>query len=390
LGFAAAVVIAAVSDGLTAEMIENGTNALSGQLQLHAKGYLPARHIYDTMGDSGVSIDSLVAIMDAQPGVIAAAPRIFGGGLLSTAEHTEAAMLVGLDPAREARVSKLIEGITEGRAPRAGAHEIAIGSETARRLHAALDTDLVVVAPAADGTLGNDLYAVVGIFHTGLADLDAGVAVMPLASLQTLLVLPPNRVHEIAASVRNPWDAPAIADALSRAAAVARSGVAVEAWTVFRPELESYAAIAKGSNGLLIGIVFLMAIFGVTNTLLMSTFERRREFAMEQALGVTGGAVARTVVYEGLVLGVASLLVGAVIAGPILYWWHVAPPDLSGAVGNMTISGALVRPVLRAELSWSVPIQAAFALLVTSILAALYPAFRATRIPPADALGGRA
>jgi len=72
-----------------------------------------------------------------------------------------------------------------------------------------------------------------------------------------------------------------------------------------------------------------------------------------------------------------------------VYWWHAAPPDLSHFVGGFTVSGALVRPVLRAEPSWRAPLQAATALLVTSLLAALYPAFRATRIPPADALAGR-
>ncbi len=388
-GFVAAIVMAAVSDGMTAEMIENGTHALSGQIQLHARDYLPARHIYDTIGDSGVTVDQLVAAVEAQPGVLAAAPRVYGAGLLSTAAHTEAAMIVGMDPAREPAVSRLAASINEGRAPREGAKEIAIGSETARRLHVAVDTQIVVVAPAADGSLGNDLYVVSGVFHTGLADLDAGMAVMSLDALQALLVLPAGRVHEIAVSVRQPWGAPAIAHAVAATPAAARAGLAVESWTQFRPELASYAALARGSNGLLIAIVFLMAVFGVTNTLLMSTFERRREFAVEQALGVSDGAVARTVVYEGLVLGLCSLLAGAIIAAPILYWWHAAPLDLSRLIGNFTVSGALVRPVLRAEPSWGVPLQAAAALLVTSIIAALYPAFRATRIPPADAMGGR-
>jgi ABC-type lipoprotein release transport system permease subunit len=67
----------------------------------------------------------------------------------------------------------------------------------------------------------------------------------------------------------------------------------------------------------------------------------------------------------------------------------VSPLDLSRFVGNMTMSGALVRPVFRAEPSLSTPVICAVALLVTSILAALYPAWRATRTPPADALGGR-
>jgi lipoprotein-releasing system permease protein len=189
--------------------------------------------------------------------------------------------------------------------------------------------------------------------------------------------------------VRDPWAAPAVARALAANDALARLGVTVEPWTTFRPELANYAELAKGWNGVLIAIVFLMAVFGVTNTLLMSTFERRREFAVEGALGVGRAALARTVIYEGLVLGIVSLSIGAVLAAVVVSWWHRAPPDLSRFVGSFTVSGALVRPVLRAEPSWQAPLEAGLALLVTSLLAALYPAFRATRIAPADALAGR-
>ena len=187
----------------------------------------------------------------------------------------------------------------------------------------------------------------------------------------------------------DPWAAPALARALAADSVFEGLDVTVEPWTTFRPELANYAQLAKAWNGVLIAIVFLMAVFGVTNTLLMSTFERRREFAVEGALGVGRGAVARTVIYEGIVLGVVSLTIGAVLAAVVVYWWHARPPDLSRFVGAFTVSGALVRPVLRAEPSWQAPLQAAGALLVTSLLAALYPAFRATRIAPADVLAGR-
>jgi ABC-type lipoprotein release transport system permease subunit len=390
LGFAATVVMVAVSDGMTAEMIDNGTGILSGQVQLHASGYLPERETYATIGGAGgANLDTLLGAVATLPGVTGAAPRVYGGGLISAGTHTIAAQVAGMDPAREHGVSRVLQAIVAGTAPAPGSRTIAVGEESARKLAVRPGDTVVVVAPAADGSLGNDLYEVSGVFHTGLAELDAGFAVLPLPALQGLLALEPGRVHEIAVTVRDPWSAPAVARALAADPALARLEVAVEPWTTFRPEMAQYARLARAWNGLLIAIVFLMATFGVTNTLLMSTFERRREFAVEGALGAGRGAIARTVVYEGLLLGAASLAVGAVLAAAVVYWWHIAPLDLSRFVGAFTLSGALVRPVLRAVPTWQAPLQAAAALLLTSLLAALYPAFRATRIPPADALAGR-
>jgi ABC-type lipoprotein release transport system permease subunit len=389
-GFAAAVVMVALSDGMTAELIDNGTRSLAGQIQIHAKDYLPARHTWATVGaDSGVDLARLLARVDSEPGVTAAAPRVYGGGLISAGDHTVAGLLLGVDPAREPGVSDLLKSITQGAPPRAGTHDIAIGTETARRLHAQVGDTIVLVAPAADGSMGNDLYEVRGIYHTGLDALDAGMGVLPIDALQSLLALAPNRVHEIAIAVSDPWSAAPIAERLAAMPTLAGLHATVEPWNTFRPELAQYANLAKSTNGFFIAIVFLMAIFGVTNTLLMSTFERRREFAVEQALGVDARVLARTVVYEGIVLGVLSLVAGALIAAPIVYWWHVAPLDLSRFVGDMTMTGALVHPVFRADPSIGTPLISAVALLVTSILAALYPAWRATRVPPADALGGR-
>ncbi len=389
-GYLAAVVIVGVSDGIVAEMIDNGTSLLQGQVQVHAPGYLPERSLYATLGgDSGMALSPVLERLRALPGVTGAAPRVLGGGLVSAGSQTSGAVLMGEDPALEPGVSRLMASIQRGRAPAAGTRQVLIGAEMARKLGVGPGSEVVLVAPAADGSLGNDLFTVSGVYRTGVRELDAAYALLPIGTLQSLLALAPGRVHEIALALADPWAATAVADSARAVLAAAGAAADVRAWPRFRPEIADYARLARASNWILIAIVFAMAVFGVANTMLMATFERRREFAVVRALGTTRSGVARTVVYEGLMLGAFALVAGALLTAPILVWWHRSPPDMSFLYGGFTMAGALVRPVLRVQYSLEAPLLAAAALLVTAVLAAAYPAWRATRVPPADALSDR-
>jgi ABC-type lipoprotein release transport system permease subunit len=149
-----------------------------------------------------------------------------------------------------------------------------------------------------------------------------------------------------------------------------------------------YAQLVEAWYFIVILIVFAIAVFGVANTMLMTTFERRREFAVMLALGTGPGAVLLSVIAEAIALGFLSLLVGAAITFPIMFWWHNAPPDLSWIYGEFTMFGALMRPTLRVEYNFPMAVWAAVALLVTALVSALYPAARASRVPPADTLSG--
>ena len=388
-GYLASVTMIGIWHGIVAEMIETGTNLVSGQLQLHAPDYYPERSMYATLGGrEGIDVDELVRLTRETPGIVAASPRVYGGGLVSSGSETVAGMLVGVDPDHEVEVTRLLATPVEGRAPRAGEREIFIGRDMADVLGVGVGGEVVLVAPAADGSLGNDLYRVSGVFETGMTALDGSLGILPIRSLQELLALPENRIHEVAVALEDPWTAAALGDSL--AAAIGVRGldypVSPRPWTVFRAELAAYADLAGAVNGIIVGIVFIMAMFGVANTMLLGTFERRREFAVVRALGTGPSSVACTVVYEGLILGVVALTAGALLSVPVLYWLHNYPPDLSNLFGAFTMNGAVIRPVLRADYTVQGPLVSAVALLITSILSAFYPAYRAVKILPADAL----
>ena len=389
VSYFAVVFMIGFSEGLMVEMVENATGLVSGQIEIHDAEYRPERSLYDTIGGrDGADVARLLEGIAADAGVVAVAPRVYAGGLISSGESTSASMLMGVDPQRERSVSRFLDELVDGRVPEPGRNELAIGAEMARQLAVGVGDDVVVVATGADGSMGNDLYAVAGIFRTGMVELDASTAVLPLTDLQTLITLDPSRIHEIAVATEDPWIADDTAGRLVAVLTPDDLALEVAPWTELNPVIVEFVALLDAFYFVIFFIVFGIAIFGVANTMLMATYERRREIAVMLALGATPRSVVKTVLYEAAAMGLVALAFGLAVSLPLMLWWHNAPPDLSGLYGDLTMQGVLLRPVLRVELNLAIWIWGGVALVVTALLAALYPAARAARVPPADTLSG--
>ena len=387
-GFVAAVLMMGLMNGMMQEMVSNGTEVVTGQIQIHAEGYRPERSIHGTMGGrEGLDIGALVAAAAAQEGVAGVAPRLYGGGLVSSGDETVGAVFMGVDPAREPGVSRFASVFVEGGMP--GPGEVAVGAALAEKIGIAVGNEAVLVAPAADGSTGNDLFVVAGIFRMDLGGFDDSYALLELGTLQDFLAMDRTRIHEVAISVDRVRDADDVAERVAVAAAGLSPDLVTEPWSVFLGQLYFVVSLASAMNSIVAFIIFGMAVFGVANTMLLATFERRREFAVARALGTSGGALGRIVVYEGLLLGVVALAAGAVLAFPLLAHIHANPIDLSSFVGTYSFMGSAIRPLLTVEYSFQEPLVSAVALLGTGIVSALLPAWRAARLPPADVLADR-
>jgi len=388
-GYFAVIFMIGFADGLKVEMIENGTGLMTGQIQIHSPRYRPDRSLYETLGGrAGTDFEAVIRTVVRDPAVVAAAPRVYGAGLLSSGQSTRGGMLMGIDLDREPGVSRLGNSLSQGRAPTPAANELLIGTEMARRLELQVGDEVILVAPAADGSMGNDIFRVCGLYRTGMAELDGAFALVPIRSLQRLLALDPGRIHEIAVSTTDPWLAPEAGRRL--AAELAPLGVELEVldWTGLRPEMLEYALLMDSWYSIVVIIVFAIALFGVANTMLMSTFERRREFSVMLALGARPHQILLTVISEATALGWISLVLGVAVTFPLIAWWHQYPIDLSWIYGDLTMLGALIRPVLRIEYNFPMSVWTGLALLLTAVTAGLYPAARAAWMPPADTLSG--
>ena len=387
-GFVASVLMIGYMHGIVEELVSNGTRVATGQVRIQAADYQPERSIHRTMGGrEGLDVDALLAAVEAQDGVTGAAPRLYGGGLVSSGDETVGAVLVGVDPGREETVSRFASGLVAGRMP--GPREIVLGDGMAETIEAGVGDEVVLVAPAADGSTGNDLLTVSGIFSVGVGAYDDSYALLEMASLGELMAMDPGRIHEVAVSVTRIREPEVAAARIGEAVAEVAPGLRTEPWSAFLDQLFFMVNYVDAVNGVVAVLIFGMAAFGVANAMLIATFERRREFAVARSLGTSGGGIGRIVIYEGLLLGLVSLVAGAALAVPLMVYIHNNPIDLSRFVGTYSFVGSAVRPLLTVEYSVQGPLVSAVALVGTGVVSALLPAWRAVRVPPADALANR-
>ena len=387
-GYAMLLFVACLMAGLRWQMIQNGTCLVMSQIQIHAPGYYPNRSLQKTLGGrKGTDVSALLASISADRRVSAVAPRVYGYALLSAAHRSAGVELMGVVPDQEPKITTLNTQIAKGsyltaRLPKG----VVIGDKLASTIGIDLNSEIVLLTQAADGSMGNDVYTVVGILHTGLDAVDRGLVLMTLSSLQDLLHLAPARIHEVGIKLNHINAATNVAAALEVKLGKTMP-VRVMAWPELAPELANYVQFNHGVTVVLFFIFFLVAVIGVMNTMLMAVFERTREFGMLMAVGMRPAQVIRLILTEAAGLGVASLVVGAALGVPLLWYLQVHGLDLGGATGEVvSVAGVVVGHLWYGRQDFSAYSEAAVGLAATALVSALYPAWRAAQLRPTEAM----
>ncbi len=387
-GYAMLLFVACLMAGLRWQMIENGTSLVMSQIQVQAPGYYPSRAVQKTLGGrKGTDVAAMLAVVAANRRVYAAAPRVYGYGLLSAAHRSAGVELMGIAPDQEPKITILNSQITKGeylteRTPKG----VVLGDKLASTIGMQLGSEIVLLTQAADGSMGNDVYTLVGIFHTGLDSVDRGLVLMTLPALQDLLHLAPARIHEIGIKLNDITAATTAAAALETQLGKTVP-VRARAWPELAPELAGYVQFNRGITFVLFSIFFLMAVIGVMNTMLMAVFERTRELGMLMALGMRPAQVIMLIMAEAAGLAVASLLVGAALAVPLLWYLQVHGLNLGGAAGGViSLAGIVVGHLWYGRQDFPAYAEAAMGLAITALVSALYPAWRAAHFLPTEAI----
>jgi ABC-type lipoprotein release transport system permease subunit len=262
--------------------------------------------------------DPLARQAEGLRGVDAAAPRVNAFAILAHGARSYGAAVVGVDPHRERRISSIPSTIRAGRYLTGGDSDAAVlGDTLARNLDLDVGGEVTLLGEARDGSVAADVLRVVGLYHSGVPDLDRSILEMPLARAQatfgmegaatTIAVSGPSliAVNHAVPALRT----------LGR-----RAGVSVLDWAALEPAIREGIDLKYAVAMMFYATLVVVVAFIILNTLLMSVLERTREFGMLLALGMRPGQIGAMVWFELLGLALLGCLIGLLVGGGVTLW----------------------------------------------------------------------
>jgi ABC-type lipoprotein release transport system permease subunit len=302
--------------GVYATMKESTLRIVDGYAQFQPDGYAADPGLDRTIAHPEVLLADAISIQ----GVTTAAPRLNGFAILANGERSFGASVVGVDPAPERKASSIASMIRNGRYLDATDGDAAVlGASLARNLQLAVGGKVTLLGAARDGSVAADVLRVVGIYHSGIPELDRSILEMPLSRAQDTFAMT-GRVSTIAlvgASLG------AVNRALPALGSLARrNGVSLLDWGALEPALRDALTLKYATTALLYLTLVAVVAFIILNTLLMSVLERTREFGMLLAVGMQPRLIGGMVWLELLALALAGCAIGLAIGAAITAWFE--------------------------------------------------------------------
>ena len=364
--------------GVYDTMKENTLRIFDGFAQIQPPGYADNPDIRKTIE----APEKLAAEAVRIPGVTAAAPRATTYVILANGDLSYGAAIEGVDPAKERKVSTLAATVHQGRylQPDDGA-AIVLGDALARNLKLSLGDKVTLLGSAVDGTVAADSLTLVGIFHTGIAEMDRQIAEMPLKRFQQTFAMG-DTANLIALAGPSLAGVNAALPALGRLAGTHH--LAVEDWGGLQPALKQAITLDFSTGMLWYVSLGVVVVFIILNTLLMSVLERTREFGMLLAIGMRPQLVGRMLWLELILLAVLGNAIGIAIGGGIALWFEHAGIVFGGMEGLMAQWGLPGR--LYPTLSLTSATAGPAAIILSIAVAGLFPVRRINRLEPVSAM----
>ncbi len=325
--------------------------------------------------------DSLIPWLRADAQVASVASRVITSGMVASPTTVSGVSIYGIDPEDEARQIGLEQNLKQGSYFGDGSdQEIYMGEKLAQKLKVKIRSKVVLTFTSSDMELLSAAYRISGIYRSGNTALDERVVYIRRAPFRDLLGLEPNQANEIAILLRDDRSL----DPFKARLNPLFPGGKVEDWKDLAPELELIINSFHWYTYIVVGIILLALTFGIVNTMLMSVLERVRELGMLMAIGMNRGKVFRMILLETLLLTLIGCPVGLLLGRLTVAYVGVHGIDLSTFSEGLESFGfsSVIHTDLESQYYWIVAGMS----LATALLSSVYPAYRALKLNPAEAI----
>ncbi len=377
LGVAALIVVLSVMNGF--------------QKEVRARILGVASHVQITGLDNQLGDWQTVAKEAAgHPQVAAAAPFVNGQGMLTLGTQVRGVLVRGIEPQLEEKVadigSHMVAGELEALAP--GRFNIALGSELARALGAAVGDKLTLIVPQGLVTPAGILprlkqFTVAGIFEVGMFEYDSGLALIELDDAQKLYGTG-DRVSGVRLKLHDLFQSREVArDLIARL----RADVYVSDWTRSHANYFRAVQIEKRMMSIILSLIVAVAAFNIVSTLVMAVTDKQSDIAILRTLGASPGGIMQIFMVQGALIGVIGTLIGVAGGVALAFNIDVVVPWLEQLLNVKFLSREVYYITeLPSDPQRSDVIAIALVSLALSLLATIYPSWRASRVNPAEAL----
>ncbi len=278
-----------------------------GYGQFQPIGYKDDPEISKSIADPA----ALIAELNAFPAIGASTPRSTGFVLLANGERSFAAAIVGVDPVNEPKVSTLSTLVKQGRALTGDdSNAIILGEGLARNLRLKLGDTVTMLGTGMDGSVAADALTLVGVFSTGVSEIDRQIAQMPISRFDEAFLME-GAANVIAIGGDEFYDIEALGPQLRKVAA--KHGVVYLDWGEIQPAIKQAIALDMSTAMMMYITLVIVVVFIILNTLYMSVLERTREFGMLLALGMKPSQIGRMVWMEMILLSLIGNGIGIVL-----------------------------------------------------------------------------
>ena len=365
--------------GMYGLMIDNSLKAFTGHLQVQAPGYKDDARMRQVVPRA----KELAADIRGALSLETVAVRSAAFALLSSEERSYGVQIFGVEPDRERNVSSLPGLVTEGSFLRdSGAAEIVLGSVLAQNLRVSIGEEVTLLGSGRDGSFAAAIATVVGVFESGVADIDRAIAEVPLdffdevffmqGAGHSVVVLTPD-IELVDATVEQ-----------VRGLLPTGSDLVVHDWDALQPGLRQAIQADISSAFFMYAILVILVAFSVLNTQLMSVLERTHEFGIVLSLGLTPGRLGRLVILETAMMGAAGTALGILAGGLLTSYFAVygfSYPGMDQLAANFNLPSRVYPQPTTLSL-----VLGPAVVFVGCLLSAIYPALRLHWLQPVEAM----